>query len=144
MLKLQGSFLQQSSGNAQCLFPRKILENCPLPGPNPPNLVLPLFFRTMHRIGNGPNTVSESTVSNTELNEFFGPHRVPAERNSVSSFQPSICVPKRTHRVFPRTHRVRGKNSVSSLFRNTILETLFHPLPKSRLVYVLSLLGITN
>ena len=28
-------------------------------------------------IGNGPNTVSESTVSNTELSEFFGPHRVP-------------------------------------------------------------------
>ena len=25
----------------------------------------------------GPNTVSESTVSNTELSEFFGPHRVP-------------------------------------------------------------------
>ena len=28
-------------------------------------------------LGNGPNTVSESTVSNTELSEFFGPHRVP-------------------------------------------------------------------
>ena len=26
--------------------------------------------------GNGPNTVSESTVSNTELSEVFGPHRV--------------------------------------------------------------------
>ena len=25
-------------------------------------------------IGNGPNTVSESTVSNTELSEFFGAH----------------------------------------------------------------------
>ena len=24
--------------------------------------------------GNGPNTVSESTVSNTELSEFFGAH----------------------------------------------------------------------
>ena len=25
-------------------------------------------------VGNGPNTVSESTVSNTELSEFFGAH----------------------------------------------------------------------
>ena len=25
-------------------------------------------------IGNGPNTVSESTVSNTELSEFLGAH----------------------------------------------------------------------
>ena len=25
-------------------------------------------------LGNGPNTVSESTVSNTELSEFFGAH----------------------------------------------------------------------
>ena len=31
----------------------------------------------VHKIGNGPNTVSESTVSDTELSEFFGPHRVP-------------------------------------------------------------------
>ena len=28
-------------------------------------------------VGNGPNTVSESTVSNTELSEVFEPHRVP-------------------------------------------------------------------
>ena len=27
-------------------------------------------------VGDGPNTVSESTVSNTELSEFFCPHRV--------------------------------------------------------------------
>ena len=25
-------------------------------------------------LGNGPNAVSESTVSNTELSEFFGAH----------------------------------------------------------------------
>ena len=31
---------------------------------------------------NGPNTVSESTVSNTELSEFFGPHRVPGRELS--------------------------------------------------------------
>ena len=33
-------------------------------------------------VGNGPNTVSESTVSNTELSEFFGPHRVPGRELS--------------------------------------------------------------
>ena len=32
--------------------------------------------------GNGPHTVSESTVSNTELSEFFGPHRVPGRELS--------------------------------------------------------------
>ena len=26
------------------------------------------------KFGNGPNTASESTVSNTELSEFFGAH----------------------------------------------------------------------
>ena len=33
-------------------------------------------------LGNGPNTVSESTVSNTELSEFLGPHRVPGRELS--------------------------------------------------------------
>ena len=33
-------------------------------------------------IGDGPNTVSESTVSNTELSELFCPHRVPGRELS--------------------------------------------------------------
>ena len=59
------------------------------------------------KLGNGPNTVSESTVSNTELSEFFGPHRVPgrelgeflsafylcAKANSPSFFQSSPSLP---------------------------------------------------
>ena len=48
--------------------------------------------------------------------------------NSVSSSQPIICVTKRTHRVFRRTHRVCPKTqrgSVSSLLRNSTLETVF-------------------
>ena len=55
--------------------------------------------------GNGPNTVSgirfqtPNSVSFSALTEFRG-------ANSVSSFQPIICVPKRTHRVSRRTHRV--------------------------------------
>ena len=71
---------------------------------------------------NGPNTVSESTVSNIELSEFFFALTEFRGENSVSSSQPIICVPKRTHRVFPRTHRVCPKTqwgSVSSLLRNS-------------------------
>ena len=30
--------------------------------------------RGRQKVGNGPNTVSGSTVSNTELSEFFGDH----------------------------------------------------------------------
>ena len=55
----------------------------------------------------GPNTVSESTVSNTKLSEFFGPHRVPKSElsellsayylrdkvNSPSSSQNSLSWP---------------------------------------------------
>ena len=45
-------------------------------------------------IGNRPNTVSKSTVSNTKRS-----YRALG-RNSVSSVQPIICVSKRTRRVF--------------------------------------------
>ena len=55
------------------------------------------------QIGNGPNTVLESTVSNTELTEFLTDFR---EEDSMSSSQSIICVPKRTHRVIHRTPRV--------------------------------------
>ena len=40
-----------------------------------------------------------NSVSFSGLTEFWG-------ENSVSSSQPIICVPKRTHRVFRGTHRV--------------------------------------
>ena len=42
-------------------------------------------------VGNGPNTVSRSTVSNTELSEFFGAHWVPGSELSefLSAF--SLC-----------------------------------------------------
>ena len=35
---------------------------------------VPVLRSVPGKIGNGPNTVSESTVSNTELSEFFGAH----------------------------------------------------------------------
>ena len=62
-------------------------------------------------LGGGPNTVSESTVSNTELSEFFGLSEFRGE-DSVSSSQPIICVPKRTHRVFLQNSPSLPQNSV--------------------------------
>ena len=53
--------------------------------------------------GNGPNTVSESTVSSTEFNEFVDLTEFRGE-SSVSSSRPIICA-ERTHRVLHRTHR---------------------------------------
>ena len=43
---------------------------------------------------------------------FFWPHRVPGQ-NSVSSSQPNICVPKRTHRVFSQNSPSLPQNSVT-------------------------------
>ena len=43
-----------------------------------------------------------NSVSFSRLTEFWGAH-------SVSSFQPIICMPTQTHRVFRRTHRVCPK-----------------------------------
>ena len=61
----------------------------------------------------GPNTVSESTVSNTELSEFFRPHWLPgselseflsaynlcAKANSPSSSQNSPSLPRNSVRL---------------------------------------------
>ena len=72
------------------------------------------------KLGDGPNTVSESTVSNTELGEFSFSQRVPgrelSEFLSPSSLQNSPSLPQ---------------NSVSSLFQNSTLETVFRPFPQS-------------
>ena len=52
----------------------------------PSNQTHTYFFDTLKLGGpdirNGPNTVSESTVSNTELSDFFCPHRVPGRELS--------------------------------------------------------------
>ena len=44
------------------------------------------------KFGNGPNTVSESRVSNTELSEFCGPHRVPGRELSEFLSAYYLCV----------------------------------------------------
>ena len=53
---------------------------------------------------NGPNTVSESTVSNTELSELFGSHRAPGRERTL----------RRTHRVCRRTQLVLSSETVFS------------------------------
>ena len=79
--------------------------------------------------GNGPNTVSESTVSNTELSEFFGPHRVPGR--GLSEFLSAYCLSTKVNSPsFSRNSPSLPQNSVSSLFRNSTLETVFYPFPK--------------
>ena len=40
------------------------------------------FLTYSKNLGDGPNTVSESTASNTELSEFLGPLRVPGREFS--------------------------------------------------------------
>ena len=73
-------------------------------------------------LGNGPNTVLESTVSNTELSEFFGPHRVPG--GELSEFLSAYyCVNKRTHRVLAELTEFAQKLSEAQwvLFSETVL-----------------------
>ena len=62
-------------------------------------------------LGDGPNTVLESTVSNTGLSEFFGLTEFRGA-NSVSSSQPIIfCAKANSPSFFCRTHRVCPKLS---------------------------------
>ena len=56
---------------------------------------------SLGKIGNGPNTVSESTVSNTKLSEFFGSDRVPGRELSELPSAYDLCA-KATHRVFAK------------------------------------------
>ena len=55
-------------------------------------------------IGNGPNTVSESTASNTKLSEFFGPHRVLERELGEFLSAYYVCAKANSLSFFPRTH----------------------------------------
>ena len=70
----------------------------------------------------------ESTVSNTELGEFCGPHRVPGRELSelLSAYDLRT---KSNSPIFLRSSPSLPQNSVSSLFRKCTLETVFHPFP---------------
>ena len=84
-------------------------------------------------LGNGPNTVSESTVSNTELSEFFYPHRVPGRELSELLSAYFLCA-KANSPSFWQNSPSLPQNSVSSLLRNSTLETVFRPFPILTLV----------
>ena len=63
-----------------------------------------------------------NSVSFLALTEFQGD-------NSASCVQPIICVSIRTHQFFSQNSPSSLQNSVSSLFRNSTLGTVFHPFP---------------
>ena len=66
-------------------------------------------------VGDGPNTVSESTVSNTEHSDLFCSHRLPG-RELRGSFQPIIAVPMQTHRFVLQSSLCLGLSGHHSLF----------------------------
>ena len=62
-------------------------------------------------VGNGPNTVSESTVSNTELSEFFCPRRIPGRE--LSEFLSAYCLcDKANSPIFSQNSPSLPQNSV--------------------------------
>ena len=79
-------------------------------------------------IGNGPNTVSGSTVSNTELSEFFGAHWVSGSELIEFLSAYDLCVNANSASLSQNSASL-PQNSVSSLLRNSTLETVFRPFP---------------
>ena len=77
----------------------------------------------------GKKTLSESTVSNTELGEFFLALTEFRGEHSASSFQPNFLCAKANSPSFWQNSPSLPQNSLSSLFRNSTLETVFHPFP---------------
>ena len=70
---------------------------------------------------------SESTVSNTELSEFLGPHRVLGRELNEFLSAYYLCA-KVNAESFPLNSPSSPQNSVSSLFRNSALEAVVRPL----------------
>ena len=82
--------------------------------------------------GNRPNTVSESTVSNTELRDFLWPHRVPG-RELSEFLSADYLFDKATSPSFSQNSPSLPQNSVrlsEFSLRNSTLETVLRPLPK--------------
>ena len=80
-------------------------------------------------VGNGPNTVSERRVSNTELSRIFGSHRVPGrELSECLSAYYNLCAEANLP-SFSQDLPSLVQNSVSSLFQNSALKTVLHPFP---------------
>ena len=72
-------------------------------------------------VGNGPNTVSESTASNTELSEFLGPHQVLERELSEFLSAYDLCA-KANSPSFSQNSPSLPQNSVSSVFKTVLSE----------------------
>ena len=70
--------------------------------------------------GGGPNTVSESTVSNTELSEFFGPHRVPGGKLSEFLRAYYLCAKANSPSLPQNSVRLSEFSSPKQYSRNSI------------------------
>ena len=80
-------------------------------------------------LGNGPNTISGSTEpTNTELSEFFWAHRARGSELSEFLLAYYLCANGNSP-SFSQNSPSLLQNSVSSLFRNSTLETAFRPFP---------------
>ena len=88
----------------------------------------PLNFR--EKFGNGPNTVSGSTVSNTELSELFWAHWVQLSELSEFLSAYYLCANANSPSFLQNSPSL-PQNSVSCLLRNSTLETVFRPFPKN-------------
>ena len=86
------------------------------------------FFLWYPFFSNGPNTVWGSTVSDTELSEFFGAHWVLGSELSEFLSAYYLCA-KANSPSFSQNSPSLPQNSVSSLLRNSTLETVFRPFP---------------
>ena len=71
-------------------------------------------------IGDGPNTVSESTVSNTELSEFFCPHRVPGGELSKFLLAYYLCAKANSPSLPQNSVRLSEFFSPKQYSRNSI------------------------
>ena len=80
------------------------------------NFLEPSFGTGEAILGERPNTVSESTVSNTELSEFFALTEFGGE-SSLSSSQPMILCAKANSPSFSQNSPSLPPNSVSSLLQ---------------------------
>ena len=67
------------------------------------------------QVGDGPNTVSESTVSNTKLSEFFYPHRAPGRELSEFLATYYLCAKANSPSFCPQNSPSLAQNCEFSL-----------------------------
>ena len=72
--------------------------------------------------------VSESTISNSELSQFLVPHRVPGRELNEFLSAYYLCA-NADSPSFSQNLPSLSQDSVSSLFRNNTLETVFRLFP---------------